>query len=160
MCLFHLRSMLKRLSLSPIFPLADLMAEAFYWLSLWNFKKYNINRPLWRSLLKNPNRGKFPSSRRLLSAGAPRHQKNPSFLHGMGKRPHRSSQSPFRLFPTMPGDGRREKAAVLPNSPSTLTKVLGRRREGSSSLPRDVASPPSPKSTSGPRRNRRTRGGR
>ncbi len=165
--------MLKRLSLSPIFPLADLMAEAFYWLSLWNFKKYNINRPLWRSLLKTPNRGKFPSSRRLLSAGAPRHQKNRlSFTAWESTR-----TVPASLLSAFSPQCRETDAEKKPPFSPTRHRPLrkswevdgrgsggGRRnpffRKGSSALPRDVASTPSPKSTSGPRRNRRTRGGR
>ena len=37
--LFHLHSTVKRQSFSPVFPLAESIAEAFFWLFLWHFKK-------------------------------------------------------------------------------------------------------------------------
>ena len=164
--------MVKIQPFSPIFPLADSMAEIFFGYL------FEISRNTYQSsAMAQPSEKPKPGQVPFLSTPSFRRRtppsKKPSFLHGMGKRPHRSSQSPFRLFPAMPGDGRREKAAVLPNSPSPLTKVLGRRREGVRGreeepfLQKGFLLPPpgrrvSPlaKSTSGPRRNRRTRGGR
>ena len=35
---------------SPAFPLAESIAKAFYWLSLWNFKEKSINHFLGHSL--------------------------------------------------------------------------------------------------------------
>ena len=39
MWLFHLHSVVKIQPFSPVFPLADSTAKAFFWLSLWSFKK-------------------------------------------------------------------------------------------------------------------------
>ena len=43
MWLFHLHSTLKRQPFYPVFPLAESMAEAFGWLSLWSFKEKRIS---------------------------------------------------------------------------------------------------------------------
>ena len=51
MWLFHLHSTLKRQPFYPVFPLAESMAEAFGWLSLWSFKEKRISRFLWHGLL-------------------------------------------------------------------------------------------------------------
>ena len=50
--LFHLHSTVKRQPFSPVFPLAESIAEAFFWLFLWNFKEKSINHFLGHSLLK------------------------------------------------------------------------------------------------------------
>ena len=47
---FHLHSTVKIQPFSPVFPLADFMAEAFCWLFPWNFKEKGINHFLWYSL--------------------------------------------------------------------------------------------------------------
>ena len=47
--LFHLHSMVKIQPFSPVFPLADFMAETFYWLFPWNFKEKGISHFLWHS---------------------------------------------------------------------------------------------------------------
>ena len=43
MWLFHLHSTLKIRLFSPVFPLAESIAETFCWLSLWAFKEKSIN---------------------------------------------------------------------------------------------------------------------
>ena len=48
--LFHLHSTVKRQPFSPVFPLAESIAEAFFWLFLWNFKEKSINHFLGHSL--------------------------------------------------------------------------------------------------------------
>ena len=47
--LFHLHSMVKIQPFSPVFPLADFMAETLYWLFPWNFKEKSISHFLWHS---------------------------------------------------------------------------------------------------------------
>ena len=47
--LFHLHSMVKIQPFSPVFPLADFMAETFYWLFPWNFKEKGLSHFLWHS---------------------------------------------------------------------------------------------------------------
>ena len=48
--LFHLHSTVKRQPFSPVFPLAESITEAFFWLFLWNFKEKSINHFLGHSL--------------------------------------------------------------------------------------------------------------
>ena len=48
--LFHLHSTVKRQPFSPVFPLAESIAEAFFWLFLWNFKEKSINHFLGHNL--------------------------------------------------------------------------------------------------------------
>ena len=43
MWLFHLYSTVKIQPFSPVFPLADFMAEAFCWLFTWNIIEKGIN---------------------------------------------------------------------------------------------------------------------
>ncbi|WP_302554176.1 hypothetical protein, partial [uncultured Bilophila sp.] len=54
--LFHLHSTVKRQAFSPVFPLAESIAEAFFWLSLWNFEEKSINHFLGHSLLQRKRR--------------------------------------------------------------------------------------------------------
>ena len=51
MWLFHLHSTVKRRPFSPVFPLADFMAEAFCWLFPWNFKKESASHFLGRVVM-------------------------------------------------------------------------------------------------------------
>ena len=39
MCVFHLHSTVNMRPFSPVFPLAESLAKALCWLSLWNFKE-------------------------------------------------------------------------------------------------------------------------
>ena len=50
MCLPHPHSTVDIQPFSPVFPLADFMAEAFCWLFPWNFKEKGINHFPWHSL--------------------------------------------------------------------------------------------------------------
>ena len=47
MWLLHLHSAV-RIQLFPVFPLAESMAEAFFWLFLWILKEKSINHFLWQ----------------------------------------------------------------------------------------------------------------
>ena len=50
MCSLHPHSTVDIQPFSPVFPLADFMAEAFCWLFPWNFKEKSINHFPWHSL--------------------------------------------------------------------------------------------------------------
>ena len=50
MCLLHPHSTMDIQPFSPVFPLADFMAEVFCWLFHWNFKEKGINHFPWHSL--------------------------------------------------------------------------------------------------------------
>ena len=52
MWLLHLHNTMKCRLFLKIFPLAESIAKAFCWLSLWNFKEKNINHFLWHSQIK------------------------------------------------------------------------------------------------------------
>ena len=52
---FHLHSTVKRQPFSPVFPLAESIAEAFFWIFLWNFNKKASAIFLGYSLMIQPN---------------------------------------------------------------------------------------------------------